>query len=398
LALSTATGTFTAPTSTGTKSVTGLGFQPSALILWGDALTSSVDTGTTMFPWFGFAADASHQAVCSQSILTSTGYQDNANCAALTAAEMLASLSSFDAGGFTLNFTAVNVAYIINYLAIGGGDLTNATVAQITAPASTGAQATTGVGFKPDCILTLTIQDTNTPPDSFGVGTIWPSIGCALSSSARWARGASDSSNPTSYQRTVKAISGTDDAVTIEADLTSMDADGFTLNFSTTVSGAYIYVLCLKGPQFAVGSIAQPSSTGNQSVTGLAFQPAAELFTTDMLVASTSPASNANESVGAAVDSTHRSVAGSQYVSGAARTSQNAATCIRMYGGSTTIVAAADFVSQDATGFTINWTSANATARQVLYLAIGPKAAGVTDPFPLGYGPEQQPSPTILRL
>jgi hypothetical protein len=50
-------------------------------------------------------------------------------------------------------------------------------------------------------------------------------------------------------------------------------------------------------------------------------------------------------------------------------------TCLRhLSGGTPTLDSAADFVSQDNTGFTVNWTTADATPRANLYLALGPSA------------------------
>jgi hypothetical protein len=47
--------------------------------------------------------------------------------------------------------------------------------------------------------------------------------------------------------------------------------------------------------------------------------------------------------------------------------------------GNPTINAQADFVSFNSNGFTLNWTTADATARQILYWAIGPTNSGVLD-------------------
>jgi hypothetical protein len=63
--------------------------------------------------------------------------------------------------------------------------------------------------------------------------------------------------------------------------------------------------------------------------------------------------------------------------------------------GSPTTNAVADLVSFDADGFTLNWTTADATAREILYLAFGSTAV-VTPPVVMGPLPSSRIKNLVL--
>ena len=116
------------------------------------------------------------------------------------------------------------------------------------------------------------------------------------------------------------------------------------------------------------GSFSGSGSTGNQSVTGVGFQPKVVLFRYNMAGAD----ATMSESVigfGAGVSSTDRRVAG-DYSEHNLSPSSHAAWNQSSYviytpgGGSR-----ADFVSMDSDGFTINWVTSSQMSVQ--YLALG---------------------------
>src|ERR1019366_464324 len=96
-----------------------------------------------------------------------------------------ADLASFDTDGFTLNFIAADAtARVINFMALGGSGLTNAVTGDMTTSASTGAQAVTGVGFKPDCVIFFTTRTAAAPVLAGGTSETGQ-IGFAVSSTQR---------------------------------------------------------------------------------------------------------------------------------------------------------------------------------------------------------------------
>jgi hypothetical protein len=125
------------------------------------------------------------------------------------------------------------------------------------------------------------------------------------------------------------------------------------------------------------GSFAQPGSTGNQSQSGFGFQPKVVLFWMSGLTADGS-LPHTQFSWGAAASSSQRWWVGGDTKDNntdhSASRRFTAGHCIGILdpvGTGGTILAEADFVSMDSDGFTINWTTVDATARIVNYLALG---------------------------
>ena len=115
-------GYFVSPAVTGNFSVTGLGFKPKVVHLYG----SKSDGLQT---WFhssqGFADDQGNQNVssfCGNYSNTFRGDMKLDRCvylfSAAGAVQVMATLVSMDNDGFTLNFTSVNTAFTIRWMAL----------------------------------------------------------------------------------------------------------------------------------------------------------------------------------------------------------------------------------------------------------------------------------------
>jgi hypothetical protein len=165
------------------------------------------------------------------------------------------------------------------------------------------------------------------------------------------------------------------------ADFVSLNADGFTINLITAPATARIIgYIALGGIQAKLGNFAQPSVTGNQQITGVGFTPKIVLFTTHGINTLDATASHGHHAIGVGVSSTERGVkAGASQDGQATQTigsqRSSASRCIfsikpnQPSDGS--ILSDADFVSQDIGAFTVNWITADGTARVMAYLAIG---------------------------
>ena len=192
------------------------------------------------------------------------------------------------------------------------------------------------------------------------------------------------------YQRTDKCLSVLEVGIKWEADLVSMDADGFTLNWTTAtnagVNNPFVWALCLKGGSYKVGAITESLTNTTKAETGVGFQPKGVLFSTVGNVASASiNTSLNNQGYGAAVSTSQRA---------AIDTCDNAQISTRLdrtkcivhtldSGGiNPTSAGQADLASFDADGFTLDWTSTDGVARQTIYMAFGD--AGVTPPVASG--------------
>jgi hypothetical protein len=160
-------GTFTKSTDGAPvqQAITGVGFQPRALVLWTSAQAYAAAWTDNLFLAMGMTDGTTQRAVAEsgKDNETAAGFQGArwAN-AVLTIIDWTgavlaeAQFVSFDDDGFTLNWTTNNAsAYYIHYLALAGDDLTDVNLVEWTMTTAAGQQAVTGVGFQPDCVLHL---------------------------------------------------------------------------------------------------------------------------------------------------------------------------------------------------------------------------------------------------
>lgn len=389
--LQVATGTITTPTSTGNAAVTGLAFQPKLIILSStvvSSLTQGIRSGigvcqSSTARWtFGVSA------VQGSAIGTAQGRNFKSDkCISIiettsggtTQVYIEGDLVSLDANGFTINWTAVQASgYPVYYTAIGGSSVT-AKVGTFDSGAGTGSQSVTGVGFRPSTILIANgIGSVTEGPATSDVHSI--GVGQSASETFTFGGVAAGISQIYSSQGTAEIIRRltTGPATNTAATLTSLDADGFTVNFTTNSAAKRYGYLALSGISAKSGVFNQPGSTGNQSITGLGLTPSVVILMSRGLVSSTTNDNSNNFSFGVGVSSSSRNVVsfGNKIDSQTDNGSDGSATkVIQLLTGNNasnpTLNAEADFVSQDSGGFTINWTTVDATAREVGYWALG---------------------------
>lgn len=390
MALSTYTGSFTQPiTTNATFAVTGPGFTPKALILYAtDETAIGITTGLAMY--MGMAASTSSRAAVSstQTTATNTGSRAHNSSKCFIAVNpagttvVAADFVSFNSNGFTLNFSTVDTnARIISYIALGGSDLTAAFVKAFLPASSTGNQSFTGVGFKPSAVFMMSAQvagTTETDTGATGWSLGW-SNGTTQAALEMQNNGATESVQKTT---TIIEKSSSGGSITTEANLVSLDSDGFTIDQTNDSSVKEFFALCLEGGQYATGSLSQKTSTGSQAVTGLAFQPTGLLMMSWNLASSTSiNTSTSRSSFGSASGSSNMSSIWSGGGNGGVQDHDtDTGELIKMYTESATptLNAAATLTSFDSAGFTLNWGNADTTARQVLYFAMGSNAVVTT--------------------
>lgn len=384
-------GSLVQPTSTGNQSYSGIGFQPKAILFFLNNLTGDGSEANAHLG-IGAAISASNRAAVAVNSYDTFASSDtnrrhtNAACLTLFDQNQItlceADLVSFDSDGFTLNWIIANATQrIINYLALGGDELTDVFLKQFNCPTTTGSQATTGVGFKPDAVILFTVLISTTPPSVTQYSL--PSFGFAtqnLDQATVNGRGepAISITNNEKTQRTDNIIDVTNGGVSFaRASITSFDSDGFTLNWTTAPTSARsMWALCLKGGRYNVGAFNQKTSTGTDQINGIGFKPKALLLASFNNVATTSIVANQHMSIGIVSDQTNRGCIwyGDQdnIETSIADSDLDRTKVIKMMTeGTPTTNAAADLSSFDSDGFTIDWTTADATARQIVYLAFG---------------------------
>lgn len=382
-------GSFTLLTSSGNQSVEGLGFVPKVVFLFGMFNGAGIASGDA----FGVADSQTRQwamATRNNDAVTPTQCDkvwDSTLVFACTdglgASVCRASFGSVTHDGFALKVTNAALATRrLHYLALGGDDV-SAYVGKFDLATGTGTQAVTGVPFTPKCVLisaslSNTTEGIASNESRFALG--------AMTSAAQWCATAYGLDNLSAGDE--QGVGRTDAAIVRISDVftttalaarSSLDASGFTVNKSIApgVSIRLGYVALGGAALYALGAFNQPTSTGDQAITGVGFRPLGELFLSAGRVSGTTPTAGSRIMLGAAVSASDRRSYVSTVLDGANPTNsardmdETACLIAASDGGTPTRLATASFVSQDADGFTVNWSAADATARQNFYLAVG---------------------------
>jgi hypothetical protein len=408
MAFEVAQGTLVTPSSAATNStISGLSFQPKAIILFGSegdgsgagsAWNIGFATGTAEeVCWSGGAVDNVGTTSCYEKHVTET--DTNGRIISLRRGgtwHYEGQLDSINSDGFTIDWTVISnpgKTVDLHWICLGGSDLTNAKAGGFEAPSSTGDKSV-DVGFEPDFVLIL---------HSTGVGIIASSdisqsIGAATSSTSRWLCSSLDdhavaTSDTSRSQREDNVAEGYFPGGTLKyradfKEFYSTGSGGFTINYSATGSGQEAAYLALKGGQYAVGSGLQEtagSAPTDKAYTGVGFQPKLTLFTSFNNTATTSEQTNLRRSFGAAESSTsRRSIwSGSEDNQATSDTSyaSDKTKCLKMMteaSSSPTTQASADFKSNDSDGFTLTWDPYDTTARQFCYICFADADVGTT--------------------
>jgi hypothetical protein len=412
--------------STGTAPVTqdvahGLGETPKALIIWTMGKTSST-AGANARTGFGFSDTTTSRSVSFESNdaamaaqaqrRMSDGIVTLVDESGTLRAE--ADLQSVDSTNFTLNWTTNNsTAYILHFIAIGG-DHVQAKVVGWTMRTSTGNQSVTGVGFQPEVVIHTHVGSGHTAsvPATSANGGIGLSAMDALGNQWGLSTFSTNGADPTDTSRfqlvdkSLVAVGGNQSSGK-EAAFVSMDSDGFTLNYTTANSNAgQVASLALKGVQAQVGNFtkATGSAPASQSITGVAFKPRVLLLASVQDTARTAPVAHARYGLGASDASSEQSVATSDTdalfttsVDGVDRTTK---VFVKMNNDTATVDAEADLSSFDTAGFTLNWTTNDAVATQIGYLALSTRRRVIVSDTPAADSIEEAAteSPSSMSL
>lgn len=408
MALLTKVGSFALPAATGTQAITGVGFTPKVIIFWSTGSDKAAGTWSNgVYSMMGFTTGSANSyavSAASQSLITGSNTGRSAAAKAITFIDVNgtttyqeADLQSFDADGFTLNYTT-HVAGIdgtaVNYLALGGTDITNAKIVTYSGAGAAGVQAVTGVGFKPDLVLHFLNGLT-----AGTHGSVFRTIFGAMNKHGQqWTNSttASDGTNPTDTargQQTDACIVFTDTGATTiqgEAQYASMDTDGFSINW-VTAGGAPGYALCIKGISSRVGAFLKSGGTAPAvtTVPHVGFLPKALLMTTNGNPPQGGTTANGTWGLGATDLTNHRTA---YYTDGDALAT-SAAQCVQytdapiithnglgVTGGKVTQVYAD---SDHPDRFSLYFNANDSTNGEILYLALGD--AG-TNTYPVTVG------------
>lgn len=373
----------------GAQSVVGLGFQPKAIIFWatnaadsmwtahGAAAIGFATSGTNQMAVGISSANAEASSVASRCMSDSLcvymrNTPNNADWANI-------SLTSMDVDGFTVQVNAWAITGQVNYLALGGSDITAAKAISWIAPAGATAPVT-GVGFKPDLVFHAN-NAMGTIPNT--AGTAHLSFGCMNKHGQQWANGvaiqtAVNPSNTWRYQQTDACHllpSSVDGTVAAQYHYQSMDADGFTL-YGSSIQQHSMIGLCLKGVSSKISAFPKREGNGAQIIERVGFTPKALLFNQIAKPSNAGPLVDAGWQLGA-VDSalSTRSIAIFDTDAVSPTQSHGIWNQYAIWSPDTGQAnrGAASVTSHDIDGFSLTWGNNPAAGYQfeILYLALG---------------------------
>lgn len=283
-------GTSTSPTSTGTKAVTGVGFQPKVVLPFAVDI-DAVGTGTSARLGLGAGLSSSNRAsigvYSNNGVTTSATNRNHQNTrinlthSGPVTVNQEADLTSLDADGFTLNWSTVAAsARILNHICLGGADLEVSLTQQQMNGTNAAQSFAHGLSGAPTGVLFLSSIQGVVPPAT--AAAMWMTIGA-------WA-GANQFS-ALSYSRTGVTTTLTNRALLTNAVLGSVvngtttldrtmavstvDATNVNVTYPVTVGAGQIYfwMLCVRGAKCQVGTFDCNGSTSPLTIATTGITP-----------------------------------------------------------------------------------------------------------------------------
>jgi hypothetical protein len=395
MAISRYLGTFSSSNAAASQAITGVGFQPQLVEIFSALGLNAAATSSRKI--YG-ATDGTNQFATESVIITAQNPSNtfrsfkNTKCVlSHTGGGAIyheADITSLDADGFTLNWTTIGGA-AQTYFFVAYAGLDNATVGTMDLTTSTGNQSVTGLGYQPD-ITRFTASGISTSAAILAGAAI--SHGAGISSTERFCIAAADEDNvnPVNAQSIYSDASclqifDVNAAIDCVADYVSSDAGGFTINKTNAPAATTrIGYITMQGVLASIGEYAVPVGTGNNSETGVGFQPEIDLFycagssTKNAVVANNLTMFGASISA-ASVRSTFGSSIDNAASSNADRENRDAISLFYRSNFNGTLV------SQDADGFTVNWADVTASGDLVPYVSLAASGDTITLTDPDNY-------------
>jgi hypothetical protein len=403
-------GSFTTRTTTAAYNVPhnlGLTTAPKAVIFWATWEADELG-GNDMIFTMGIADNALNQktvGVGSDNSLSTSDTRDVFHGGRILTFPNFVSpfdfpvgvLNSMDATNFNVSWNPADTqATVIHYLAMGGTQL-RSKVVQWNTRTTTGTQAVTGIGFKPNVVIhfyTGSIEGTGVAFETATGGGL--GMGVMDFAGNEWANQIAASDADTSqaakrvqvYDASILAMRTTTAGAETQiarANMQSMDIDGFTMNFTAATNGGDVKVisLALQGLNTHASSFTKTTNTTTpltQAVTGVSFAPTVVLLSSVQDFSSTTINDHGYYGFGAAASNggiAMGSIAGSighcttTCITTARRWSKTSQVFVSQNSNALNIDAEGTLQSFNSNGFTINWTdNSGGFATQIAYLAL----------------------------
>jgi hypothetical protein len=259
-------GSFDMNGSTGNQAVTGVGFQPKAVMFFGTIDNTTEGAAAVAKLTMGAATSASERWATAQYDGDGHGASNSEAHEYITESACIVRISdaavtleadfvSLDADGFTIDITTALACRMI-YVAFGGS--TSYHAGTVVQPTSTGTVVEENIDLEPDGVLFAGVgaASLDTIADD-----CYPTFGCCDSSlqeecvaaSVNDNVGTSDSHRDQASGACIERLSATANTVVTQASMESLDVNGFTLNWTAVDSTASIIGYLAFGTAFNPG-------------------------------------------------------------------------------------------------------------------------------------------------
>lgn len=386
-ALDTASGALTLNAS-GDTTVSGLAFTPNVVMLAYTYATADGPSQTTVQWAYGIKTTSEEMSFGirgGQGSASREGHHTNNACLRLTngaGGNTDRATCALTADGFTLTHSTGSTAIRVNWRAMA---VTAAKLVSFETNTTTADQQVTGAGFRPDATMFFTSGILTTSLSTTSTSGGHPGMGFAASDTVEVGNGVSmiaSNLNNTGSQSNSKLIYvPTDTGMWLEGDVKSIDADGITIQYATVQASPMIgWLLFLQGVSANAGSFNQPTSNGNSVVSGIGFSQKLIGLMSNCLVANTGQQVDARIAVGSATSGVD-TASGIASNGGNNRTGQwiqstQAIECRTAAASANPVLQSTGATSNFGAGtWTLTWSTTDATARQILWYALGDAAS-----------------------
>lgn len=393
---------FTKQAGTGVQSVTGVGFEGKALILWSTRRTSTgagdgaqklvgMTDGVDQMCRFINLPDNEAATTSAQSERTNRlVYMTDATSGATPTVQVEGDFDGFTADGFDLNWlTNDGTATIFHALVLGGSDVqVDYTPTKITVGAGGTIDVTTG--FEPECFIAIGGAADEFGSGDYNNGAPYGSIhGFGFSNVTtnvcgwtlgRGTGGAADCARGQHTNRltSIRVANVTGAAEMCGIHISAVSSTGYTITRdASTGSQPVQHILAIRGLRFALGSFSTPASASDYTLS-LPFQPTVLLAQTHGLSGAT------GDGLSLAIGAWHESASGGTWIGGtdAANPSVYASAeytdLVLQHrqpattGSASTVDVEASVSSTSGDGAVLTFSAVPASAVQVIYIALAP--------------------------
>ena len=378
------------------------GFQPKAVIFWGEYNTTSAgDAGGTAYYGISFSDGTNHRGMgCANEDAvgdSDTGRAQRNNVLVFvteTQAYLAYGTVAFAATKFTITWTenTNTTATQVHYMIFGGTDITGVEAGTITSPTTAQTSSyTTGAAVQSisegfGVVFFISQANATIPPIASTTDLI--SFGAATGVNDEFAVGhesdevAAQSEVTESYTNAGCVRAGFNDLDFLAGNFAGFDSAGFDIQWTTVPASArYVFYLAIKGGQWKAGTDSA-STTVTTKATTTPFQPKGLLSASTRLTSSTVNGTTDKSCDIGATDGTNQGTATATdddnqatMIIGRASSTTKCVRILNPSGGETpTVSSEAAFSSFNATNFTLNWTTADGTAYLFGWVVCGDEA------------------------